>query len=163
MKSQGINKVKCYYNSENNHYRNLDDVLEKGLAEMQENTECNSALKTFLNIEIIDQYKNENTDLVKCTKAGFENHSHPIGLIATDSHAYTVYADLFNLVIEKHHNFGNELVHTALDWGTHTFESLDSDYIISMQFMCRRSLDSFPFLPSISEEQLIELSCKVFL
>lgn len=135
---------------------------------MQQDAECSCVLKEILSNQMIDQYKNERTEmgngLVQCTKAGFENHADTIGLIAADVHAYTVFADLFNLVIDKYHGFGSDMVHCATNWGTSpfSFEILDADYVSAIQFICRRSVESFPFLPTIPEEQLKELDSRVY-
>lgn len=59
--------------------------------------------------------------------AGLENHDSGVGIYAPDAEAYTVFADLFDPIIEDYHGgFKKTDKHPARDWGdVDTFANLD--------------------------------------
>lgn len=49
---------------------------------------------------------------------GLENHDSGVGIYAPDAEAYTVFADLFDPIIEDYHGgFKKTDKHPAKDWG----------------------------------------------
>lgn len=59
--------------------------------------------------------------------AGLENHDSGVGIYAPDAEAYSVFADLFDPIIEDYHGgFKKTDAHPAKDWGdVDTFSNLD--------------------------------------
>jgi hypothetical protein len=59
--------------------------------------------------------------------AGLENHDSGVGIYAPDAEAYTVFADLFDPIIEEYHGgFKKTDKHPPKDWGNvNTLGNLD--------------------------------------
>eukprot|EP01084_Bolivina_argentea_P001162 2124_1 len=72
-----------------------------------ENAQCKSMLKKYLTKEIFEKLKDKKTkqgcDLKSCIKSGCDNLDSGIGVYASDSDAYVVFADLLNPVITDYH------------------------------------------------------------
>ena len=90
-------------------------------------------------------------------QSGVENLDSGIGLYAADSEAYTVFADLFNPVIEDYHNgFKPTDNQPAMDLGEKNLGDLpdldpEGKFIISTRIRCGRSLAGYPFNPCLTE------------
>lgn len=87
---------------------------------------------------------------------GFANLDSGVGVYAPDAESYTLFADLFNPIIEDYHGgFKSTDKHPPKDFGdVGTFGDLDPEgsYIISTRVRCGRSLQGYPFNPCLTEE-----------
>lgn len=131
--------------------------FEQKFTAMHESNECNSLLKKYLTQEIFDMLKGKETSvgstLSDCIRSGLENLDSHMGIYAADLECYTVFADIFNPIIEDYHE---EKVQPAEDWGSaDALENLDPEnkYIVSTRVRCARSIEGFPFHPKMTEEQ----------
>ncbi|PSN31172.1 Arginine kinase [Blattella germanica] len=93
------------------------------------------------------------------------NHDSGVGIYAPDAEAYTVFADLFDPIIEDYHGgFKKTDKHPPKDWGdVDTLGNLDpaGEYIISTRVRCGRSMQGYPFNPCLTEAQYKEMEDKV--
>ncbi|XP_026817966.1 arginine kinase [Rhopalosiphum maidis] len=128
-----------------------------------------SLLKKYLTKEVLDDLKNKKTKfgstLLDCVQSGFENHDSGVGIYAPDADAYTVFAPIFDPIIEDYHKgFKSTDKHPAKNWGdVTTLGDLDPEckYIISTRVRCGRSLEGYPFNPLLTEQQYKEIEDKV--
>lgn len=67
---------------------------------------------------------------------GFENHDSGVGIYAPDAEAYTVFAKIFDLIIEDYHKgFKSTDVHPAKCWGdVNTLSDLDPEVISCVSY-----------------------------
>lgn len=97
--------------------------------------------------------------------SGLENHDSGIGIYAPDAEAYTVFADLFDPIIEDYHSgFKKTDKHPPREFGdVNVFGNLDpsGEYVVSTRVRCGRSLEGYPFNPCLTEEQYKEMEQKV--
>lgn len=97
--------------------------------------------------------------------AGLENHDSGVGIYAPDAEAYTLFADIFDPIIEDYHNgFKKTDKHPPKNWGdVDTFGNLDptGEYVVSTRVRCGRSMEGYPFNPCLTEEQYKEMEQKV--
>lgn len=142
--------------------------LEKGW-EALSSSDSKSLLKKYLTKEVFDELKEKKTSfgstLLDCVQSGFENHDSGVGIYAPDAEAYTVFAKIFDLIIEDYHKgFKSTDVHPAKCWGdVNTLSDLDPEnkYIISTRVRCGRSLEGYPFNPLLTEQQYKDMEAKV--
>ncbi|CAO1417211.1 unnamed protein product, partial [Diamesa tonsa] len=132
--------------------------------EQLSSTESNSMLKKFLTKGIFDQLKELTTEskgtLLDCIKSGLDNPNSSIGVYACDPEAYTLFAPLFDPIIEEYHGFKKDDNHPACDWGESCkLPELDPEkkYIVSTRIRCGRSLENFPFAAILKLEQYEEI------
>lgn len=119
--------------------------------------------------EIFDQLKKLKTSfkstLLDCIQSGFENHDSGVGIYAPDAEAYTLFAEIFDPIIEDYHKgFAKTDTHPPHNWGDlTTFEDLDpqKEFIISTRVRCGRSIEGYPFNPCLKEHQYSEIMEKV--
>lgn len=82
--------------------------------------------------------------LLDVVQSGMENLDSGIGVYAPDAESYTVFAELFNPIIEEYHfGFKPDAKHPASDFGSSdALANLDptSEFIISTRVRCGRSL-----------------------
>jgi len=144
--------------------------VEEGYEKLQADQDCHSLLKKHLTKEVLDQLKNKKTESFGSTlrdviQSGVENLDSGIGLYAPDAEAYTLFAPLFDPVIEEYHGgFSADASHPPLDFGDpDKFENLDpsGNYVVSTRIRCGRSLDGFPFNPNMNEDQYKEMETRV--
>ena len=98
--------------------------------------------------------------LLDCIKSGLENPNSSIGVYGCDPEAYTLFAPLFDPIIEEYHGFKKDDNHPASDWGESCkLPELDPDkkYIVSTRIRCGRSLENFPFAAMLKLEQYEEI------
>lgn len=132
-------------------------------------TESKSLLKKYLSAEIFDKLKGLKTSLgatlLDVIQSGVENPDSGVGIYAPDADSYTVFADLFDPVIEDYHNgFKKTDLHPARDFGDGSaFVNVDPEgqYVISTRVRCGRSLEGYPFNPCLTEAQYKEMESKV--
>lgn len=143
--------------------------LEEGYAKLAA-SDSKSLLKKYLTKEIFDNLKNKVTPTFKSTlldviQSGLENHDSGVGIYAPDAESYTVFADLFDPIIEDYHGgFKKSDKHPASDFGdVSTFGNVDptNEYVISTRVRCGRSMQGYPFNPCLTEAQYKEMESKV--
>lgn len=145
------------------------DKLEAGFKKLQDAKDCKSLLKKYLTKEIFDKLKTRKTamgaTLLDVIQSGVENLDSGVGLYAPDAESYTVFADLFNPVIEDYHGgFKPTDKHPPTDFGDlSTLVNVDPDnkYVVSTRVRCGRSLQGYPFNPCLIEPQYKEMEEKV--
>lgn len=143
--------------------------LEEGFAKLAA-SDSKSLLKKYLTKEIFDNLKEKKTptfgsSLLDCIQSGLENHDSGVGIYAPDAEAYTVFADLFDPIIEDYHGgFKKTDKHPPREFGdVNCFSNLDpnNEFIISTRVRCGRSLQGYPFNPCLTEAQYKEMEEKV--
>ncbi|KAG7204457.1 hypothetical protein KM043_004892 [Ampulex compressa] len=142
--------------------------LEDAYASFQR-AEGSSLLKKHLTREIFDRLKTRRTGygsrLLDVVRSGLANPDSSVGLYAPDPEAYDLFAELFDPVIEEYHgHFLPGDVHPELDWGEpRDLGNLDPEgkYVISTRIRCARSIEGYPFNPTMSEHHYREVESKV--
>lgn len=145
--------------------------IEDGFQTLQNAKDCHSLLKKYLTKEVVDQLKDKKTKLgatlLDVIQSGVANLDSGVGVYAPDAEAYTLFAPLFNPIIEDYHNgFGPNQKQPQIDLGegkTHLFPDLDPEgkYINSTRIRCGRSLEGYPFNPCLTEANYLEMEGKV--
>ncbi|VDM52064.1 unnamed protein product [Angiostrongylus costaricensis] len=155
--------------------------IEDGFAKLQEAADCKSLLKKHLTKAVVDKLKTKKTrlgaTLLDVIQSGVENLDSGVGLYAPDAESYTVFADLFNPVIEEYHNgFKATDNQPPMDLGeknaTDVYISVnlspsvynivfqlaeltdldpENKFIVSTRIRCGRSLVGYPFNPCLTE------------
>lgn len=96
---------------------------------------------------------------------GVENPDSHVGIYAPDPDAYSVFADLFDPIINDYHRgFNKNDKHPPKNWGDiDAFNDLDPEenYIVSTRVRCGRSLKNYPFNPCLTEAQYREIEQKI--
>ncbi|XP_039309899.1 arginine kinase isoform X2 [Solenopsis invicta] len=144
------------------------DKLEFRYVKLVE-SDSKSLLKKYLTKEIFDQLKTRKTSfgstLLDVIQSGLENHDSGVGIYAPDAEAYTVFAELFDPIIDDYHGgFKKTDKHPPKDFGDlDCFGNLDptGEYIVSTRVRCGRSLEGYPFNPCLTEAQYKEMEEKV--
>nr|BAF49173.1 arginine kinase [Cissites cephalotes] len=124
-------------------------------------SDSESLLKKYLTKEVYDAIKKKKTKygstLLDCIQSGLENLDSNCGIYAPDPDAYTVFADIFDPIIEDYHGgFDRCAQHPPTNWGDiEQFSNLDptGDFIISTRVRCGRSLNGYPFNPCLKENE----------
>ncbi|KAJ6635424.1 putative arginine kinase F46H5.3 [Pseudolycoriella hygida] len=138
------------------------DLLEK----LQADETCNSLLKQYLTMELLESLQNKTTASGKsirdCINSGLQYHTSSVGIYAADADAYEVFSELFNPIIAEYHEFSVDQSHPLGDgWegDDSYFEHLDESnkYITSTRIRCARSMEDFPLNPSMSEQNYLDL------
>jgi len=145
--------------------------IEDGFQKLQGAKDCHSLVKKYLTKEVVDKLKDKKTKLgatlLDVIQSGVANLDSGVGVYAPDAEAYTLFAPLFNPIIEDYHNgFGTNKKQPAIDLGegkTHQFPDLDPEgkYINSTRIRCGRSLEGYPFNPCLTEANYLEMEGKV--
>lgn len=144
------------------------EKLEAGFTKLAA-SDSKSLLKKHLSREVFDKLKNQKTSfgstLLDCIQSGVENLDSGFGIYAPDAEAYTVFADIFDPMIEEYHGgFGKDAKHPPRDFGdVNSFPNLDptGDYIVSTRVRCGRSMDGYAFNPCLTEALYKEMEEKV--
>ncbi|XP_023211725.1 arginine kinase-like [Centruroides sculpturatus] len=145
------------------------EKLEAGFKKLQEAKDCKSLLKQCLTKEMFDELKNRQTamgaTLLDIIQSGVENLDSGVGIYAPDAESYSLFAPLFDSVIEAYHaGFKSTDKHPATDFGDiNTLVDLDptNEFVISTRVRCGRSLQGYPFNPCLTEAQYKEMEEKV--
>jgi len=145
--------------------------IEDGFQTLENAKDCHSLLKKYLTKGVVDQLKDKKTKLgatlLDVIQSGVANLDSGVGVYAPDAEAYTLFAPLFNPIIEDYHNgFGPNQKQPQIDLGegkTHLFPDLDPEnkYINSTRIRCGRSLQGYPFNPCLTEANYVEMEGKV--
>ncbi|XP_037078928.1 arginine kinase [Pollicipes pollicipes] len=145
------------------------EKLEAGFQKLQAATDCKSLLKKYLTKEVFDSLKTKKTSfgstLLDVIQSGVENLDSGVGVYAPDAEAYSLFADLFDPIIEDYHaGFKKSDSHPAKDFGdVDSVGNVDPDgtYVISTRVRCGRSMQGYPFNPCLTEAQYKEMEEKV--
>lgn len=97
------------------------DKLEAGFTKVA-GSDSKSLLKKYLSKEVFDQLKTKKTSfgstLLDVIQSGVENLDSGVGIYAPDADSYTVFADLFDPIIEDYHGgFKKTDKHPPKDFG----------------------------------------------
>merc|ERR1712168_1703349 len=145
------------------------DKLEAGFKKLEAATNCKSLLKKYLTRDVFDQLKNKKTalgaTLLDVIQSGVENLDSGVGLYAPDAESYSLFAPLFDPVIEDYHvGFKQTDYHPPKNFGdVNAFINVDPEgkYVVSTRIRCGRSLEGYPFNPCLTESQYKEMEAKV--
>ncbi|KAH8379970.1 hypothetical protein KR009_008223 [Drosophila setifemur] len=152
------------------------EVDKDTLAEMEARfkdfaaSDSKSLLRKHLTKEIFDKLKTKttpsfNSTLMHCINSGMCNPDSGVGIYAPDAEAYTVFADIFDPIIEEYHTgFKKTDKHPESCFGSgKDFENLDPDgnFIVSTRVRCGRSVQCFPFNPCLTEYEYGTLEQKL--
>lgn len=143
--------------------------LETGFMDLEQDDGCKSLLKKCMTREIFNSLKELKTPLgttlLDCIQSGLENRDSSVGMYAADPETYNVFADLFDPIIEEYHTgFAKDAIHPELSWGDPaTLQALDPDgkYIKSTRIRCARSIEGFPLVAKMTEQQFRDLMGQV--
>ncbi|CAD5235313.1 unnamed protein product [Bursaphelenchus xylophilus] len=135
--------------------------IEEGFEKLQAAADCKSLLKKHLTKEVVQKLRSKKTKLgatlLDVIQSGVANLDSGVGLYAPDAEAYTLFAPLFDPVIEEYHNgFKATDKQPAMDLGEDKIAELpdldpEGKYIISTRIRCGRSLAGYPFNPCLTE------------
>ncbi|KAM7294366.1 arginine kinase Pro c 2.0101-like [Ixodes scapularis] len=118
---------------------------------------------------IFEKFKTRKTamgvTLLDIIQSGGENLDSDIGLCAPDAESHTLFAGLFNPVIEDYHGgFKATDKHPLTNFGDlSTLANVDPDdqFVVFTGVRCGRSLQGYPFNPCLTEAQYREMEEKV--
>jgi len=139
------------------------DVCPEALPDLSKHGNlCAQALRDHP--EIYEKYKNVKTKggvtLAKCIKTGIDNPGHPhiltCGLVAGDEDSYTVFKDLFDIVIEKRNDWPANGIHKSdMDVTKVSKTKIDPDgkYVLTTRCRTGRSVRGLPLPPACSFEE----------
>ncbi len=121
---------------------------------------CSSLLCKYLTPEIFETLKNKQTTngftLADAIRSGVENPDSGIGVYAGDLESYTLFAALFDPIIEAYHGFSATDRHES-DLDPDHLHAPDPDpegaYILSTRIRVGRNVSDLPLGPAISREQ----------
>jgi len=145
------------------------EYCENGLKKLHGDPDCKSLLRKHFSQAVLDELKAKstssfNSNLKDVIQSGVENLDSGIGVYAPDAEAYTVFALLFDPIIEEYHGgFGPDKMHPHSDFGDPTvFGDLDPEnkYVVSTRIRTGRSVEGFPFNPNMTEDQYKQLEEK---
>uniref|UniRef100_A0A7E4V5H0 arginine kinase n=1 Tax=Panagrellus redivivus TaxID=6233 RepID=A0A7E4V5H0_PANRE len=131
---------------------------------------CKSLLKKYLTKDVIEKNKNKKTklgaSLYDCIRSGVYNLDAGVGVYAPDAESYTVFADLFDKIIEDYHGFSPKQKQPPVDLGEGRCKELkpldpQGKYIKSTRIRCGRSLAGFPFNPLLKAADYETMEAKV--
>ncbi|KAH7967868.1 arginine kinase Lit v 2.0101 [Rhipicephalus sanguineus] len=145
------------------------NTLEADFKKLQGASNCHSLLKKYLTKDVFDKLKTRKTamgaTLLDVIQSGVENLDSGVGVYAPDAESYTVFAELFDPVIDDYHKgFPPGAKHPRTDFGDiNTLVNLDpkNEFVISTRVRCGRSLQGYPFNPCLTEAQYKEMEKKV--
>lgn len=145
------------------------DKLEADFKKLQGASNCHSLLKKYLSKDVFDKLKTRKTamgaTLLDVIQSGVENLDSGVGVYAPDAESYTVFAELFDPVIDDYHKgFPPGTKHPPTDFGDiNTLVNVDprNEFVISTRVRCGRSLQGYPFNPCLTEAEYKEMEKKV--
>ena len=131
-------------------------------------SDCNSLLCKYLTPELFEELKDKKTannfTLEQAIKSGVENIDSGIGVYAGDKESYTLFAPLFDKIIEAYHGFTTMDKHQSnLNPDELSIENPDPEgkYILSTRIRVGRNVDNMPLGPAISKEQREEVEASI--
>ncbi len=129
--------------------------------------DCTSLLCKYLTKEVFEKLKDKKTTngftLKQAINSGLVNLDSGIGVYAGDEESYSLFAPLFDAIIEDYHGFGREEKHQSNlnpDDLNAPNPDPDGEFIVSTRIRVGRNVAHFPLGPAISKEQrdLVESS-----
>merc|ERR1719495_1245393 len=143
--------------------------LEAGFKKLEGAKDCKSLLKKYLTRDVFDKLKHKKTKLgatlLDVIQSGVENLDSGVGLYAPDAESYSLFAPFFDPVIEDYHvGFKQTDSHPPKNFGdVNAFINVDPEgkYVVSTRIRCGRSLEGYPFNPSLTEAMYKEMEKKV--
>jgi len=127
-------------------------------------TDCNSMLCKHLTKEVFEELKDKKTKngfgLDDAIRSGVENIDSGIGVYAGDEESYTLFASLFDPIIEEYHGFTPKDKHKSnLNPNDLNAPNPDpkNEYILSTRIRVGRNLANMPLGSAISKEQRDEI------
>ena len=129
---------------------------------------CTSKLCRHLSSEIFDELQGKATrsgfTLQQAINSGVVNPDSSIGVYAGDEESYTLFAPLFDPIIEDYHGFSKNDMHKS-NLNPDDLAAPDPDpqgqYIVSTRIRVGRNLADFPLGPAISRQQREDVECQV--
>ena len=126
--------------------------------------EYKSLMAKYLTREVFEELKDlktsNNFTLKDIINSGVQNLDSGIGAYAGDKESYTLFAPLFDKIIEDYHGFTKDDIHKSNlnsdDLNAPLNYDLDK-YIVSTRIRVGRNLDNFPLGTAISKEQRDEV------
>ncbi|XP_060521483.1 arginine kinase-like [Cylas formicarius] len=146
------------------------DVIRKLEAAFDKLASSNSTslLKRYLTRTIFDDLKTRKTSfgstLLDCIQSGLENFDSSIGVYAADPECYSLFAELFDPIIEAYHGFKKSDRQPPTAWGpVDTFANLDpkDEYIVSTRIRCCRTVKGYPFNPCMAADHYREIERQI--
>ena len=130
--------------------------------------ECRSLLCKYLTPEVFEALRDRKTPhgftLAQAINSGVVNPDSSIGVYAGDEESYTVFAPLFDPIIEEYHGFGKAQKHRSdLDPGHLNASNPDPEgaFILSTRIRVGRNVAAMPLGPAISRAQRNEVEAMV--
>ncbi len=130
--------------------------------------DCTSMLCKHLTPEIFEALKAKKTangfTLEQAINSGVQNIDSGIGVYAGDKESYTLFAALFDPIIEEYHGFGKEdKHHSNLNPDDLNAPNPDpeGEFILSTRIRVGRNVDNLPLGPAISKEQRDQVESSV--
>jgi len=140
----------------------MDENLAKGVYPVF-TLEHKSMMRKYLTKEVFDKLKNIKSSsgwtIQRTVNTGCVNPDSLVGCHAGDIDSYSLFAELFDPVIEEYHRgYSKDCKHvTDLDPAKLTSEINDKDAIVSTRIRVARNLFGFPLNPSSTKEQRLEI------
>lgn len=130
--------------------------------------DCKSLLSKYLTPELFESLKELKTPngftLEQAINSGVVNLDSGIGVYAGDQDSYSIFAPLFDPIIEEYHGFGKEDKHKS-NLNPDDLQAPNPDpegsYIVSTRIRVGRNVESMPLGPGISKEQRDEVESSV--
>ena len=129
---------------------------------------CTSMLCKYLSPEIFEALKDKKTEngftLEQAINSGVQNIDSGIGVYAGDKESYTLFASLFDPIIEAYHGFGKrDKHHSNLNPDDLNAPNPDpkGEFILSTRIRVGRNVDTLPLGPAISKEQRDQVESSV--
>lgn len=129
---------------------------------------CTSKLCKHLSKETFEGLKDKQTNsgftLQQAIHSGVENPDSGIGVYAGDAESYTIFAPLFDPIIEDYHGFSKNDSHKSNlnpDDLNAPNPDPEGDYVISTRIRVGRNMAGLPLGPAISREQRNEIERQV--
>ena len=127
-------------------------------------TNCTSLMCKYLTPELYEKLKDRKTShnftLQRAIQSGLDNPDSSIGIYAGDAESYTLFAEIFDPIIEEYHGFSRDAKHRSdLDYTKLDFQNLDSEgkFIQSTRIRVGRNLAEFPLGACVSKEERLEI------
>ncbi|XP_037077093.1 LOW QUALITY PROTEIN: uncharacterized protein LOC119098276 [Pollicipes pollicipes] len=148
------------------------DEIERAFETLQRSS-SKSLLRKHLTRDVLEQVKRRRTrhgaTLMDVIRSGVANLDSGVGVYAPDGDAYTVFAPLFDPIIEEYHaGFGPAMRQPSISFGhpkaaAKVLGNLSrlGKYVISTRIRTARSLEQFPLNPLMNEHDYLDLESEV--
>jgi len=130
--------------------------------------DCRSMLCKYLTPEVFEALKDKKTSngftLEQAINSGVQNIDSGIGVYAGDKESYTVFAPLFDPIIEAYHGFTKKEKHQSNlnpDDLNAPNPDPEGEFILSTRIRVGRNMDNMPLGPAITKEQRDQVEASV--